>query len=514
MPQKILVLDFGGQTAQLIARRIRELGVYCELAPHDVSARDLAAQRELIGIVLSGGPASVYEADAPQPDPAVFDLPLPILGICYGMQAGCRILGGAVEGFSLREFGRTECRITGSDPLLAGLGATTTVWMSHGDSVARLPAGFVALGATDSTPCAIMRHATRPFWGLQFHPEVTHTEDGTKLLENFVVGICRAARDWRISDVRKNEVAKIRARVGPDERVICALSGGVDSAVTAAIAAEAIGDRLVAIFVDNGLLREGEVGEVERAFAGRLPRPLTVAHAEDQFLGALAGITEPEAKRKAIGGLFIDVFAHHAKSVKNPRFLAQGTLYPDVIESRSPRGGPSATIKTHHNVGGLPEKLGFELIEPLRDMFKDEVRRLGRELGLPESMLARHPFPGPGLAIRALGEVTRERLVRLRHADRIVREEIAKTPWQARVWQAFAVLLPVRSVGVMGDGRTYDETVAVRAVESFDGMTADWARLPHELLDTLARRIANEVKGVNRVVYDISSKPPATIEWE
>ncbi len=424
------------------------------------------------------------------------------------------MLGGEVKGSPLREYGRTSCRLVGDDPLLEGLEREITVWMSHGDAVTSLSDDWIRLGETDTTSLCIVRHKTKPFWGIQFHPEVTHTPKGAVILANFLHEVCGCTGDWKMSDFHQQAVATIRAQVGPEDRVICGLSGGVDSAVTAKLVHDAVGERLVCIFVDNGLLRSGEFKEVVHTFRDHMQIPLVAVDASKRFLDDLAGVTDPEKKRKSIGRVFIDVFRQEAEQIEGSRFLAQGTLYPDVIESVPATGGPSATIKSHHNVGGLPEELGFELIEPLRFLFKDEVRRLGAEMGMSETILQRHPFPGPGLAIRIIGEVTPERLTVLQKADLIVREEISRSGYDRKVWQAFAVLLPVQSVGVMGDERTYEDVCAIRVVESVDGMTADWADLPQPLLDTMSRRITNEVKGINRVVYDISSKPPSTIEWE
>jgi GMP synthase (glutamine-hydrolysing) len=508
----VLVLDFGSQTAQLIARRVRDLQVFCQLVRHDLSVERI---RELNpkGIILSGGPASVYGTASPQADPKILELGIPILGICYGMQWACQALGGAVKPGESREFGRTQCRITQTDDLTAGLPETSTVWMSHGDQVDLLDAEFVPLGETSTCPFAAMRHRSRPIYGLQFHPEVSHTEFGKRILEHFVQRICGCRGTWKISSLIDQEVAAIRQRVGPS-RVICGLSGGVDSSVTAAILAKAIGTQLSCIFVDNGLLRQGEADKVRERFQKHFQTDLHVVDASLLFLHELAGVTDPQQKRKIIGKVFIDVFRKEAESIPDVRFLAQGTLYPDVIESGANPDGPAATIKTHHNVGGLPEQLGFELIEPLRDLFKDEVRRMGLELGLPEELVWRHPFPGPGLAVRCLGEITKERLARLRFADAIVLDELRNAGLYREVQQAFAVLLPVQTVGVMGDGRTYEDVMAVRAVQTDDFMTADWAPLPYEVLGRISTRIINEVRGVNRVVYDISSKPPSTIEWE
>lgn len=508
----ILVLDFGGQTAQLIARRVRDQNVFCQLVRHDLSPERI---RELNpkGLILSGGPASVYEAGAPQVDPALFKLGIPILGICYGMQLACQALGGAVKPGTKREFGRTECRVVRQDPLLEGLPATTTVWMSHGDQVDSTSVDFVSLMDTSTCPFAAVKHSSSPIYGLQFHPEVTHTIHGSQLLSNFVKKVCGCHGTWKISSLIEREVASIRARVGKS-RVICGLSGGVDSSVVAAILYKAIGSQLSCIFVDNGLLRQGEAEKVRDRFQNHFKTDLHVVDARERFLSELSGVTDPQAKRKIIGRVFIEVFRKEAESIPDARFLAQGTLYPDVIESGANQDGPAATIKAHHNVGGLPAELGFELIEPLRDLFKDEVRRMGLELGLTEELVWRHPFPGPGLGVRCLGPLTAERLQTLREADTILLEEIRAAGLYRAIQQAFAVLLPVQSVGVMGDGRTYEEVIAVRAVQTDDFMTADWFPMPHDVLQRISTRIINEVRGVNRVVYDISSKPPSTIEWE
>lgn len=508
----ILVLDFGGQTAQLIARRVRDQNVFCQLVRHDLSL-DRIRELKPRGLILSGGPASVYDPGAPQVNPDLFTLGIPVLGICYGMQLTCQAFGGAVKPGAKREFGRTDCHIVQSDPLLEGLPATTTVWMSHGDQVNNTSGAFTALMKTTTCPFAAVRHASLPIYGLQFHPEVTHTAHGSQLLSNFVKHVCGCRGTWKISSLIEREVATIRARVGTS-RVICGLSGGVDSSVVAAILYKAIGSQLSCIFVDNGLLRKGEAEKVRDRFQNHFKTDLHVVDASERFLSELKGVTDPQQKRKIIGRVFIEVFRKEAESIPDAHFLAQGTLYPDVIESGANADGPAATIKAHHNVGGLPEQLGFQLIEPLRDLFKDEVRRMGLELGLTEELVWRHPFPGPGLGVRCLGDLTAERLTKLREADAIVLEELRLAGLYRKIQQAFAVLLPVQSVGVMGDGRTYEEVIAVRAVQTDDFMTADWFPMPHEVLQRISTRIINEVRGVNRVVYDISSKPPSTIEWE
>ena len=513
---RILILDFGSQVTQLIARRVRECEVYCEIHPFRMSIDAIRAFAPR-GIILSGSPASVHDAGAPDVDPALFELGVPILGICYGLQVIVKRLGGRVESSDEREFGPSLLDHRSDDPLFAGLPpregrARRTVWMSHGDRVLELPPGFEVLATSEHSPNAAVASRERRIWGVQFHPEVHHTPDGARILRNFVRDICGCEGAWTSAAFIDESVAAIRAQVGGG-RAICGLSGGVDSTVAAALVHRAIGSQLTCIYVDHGLMREGESAEVEHLFRDALGIELVTVDASERFLTELKGVADPERKRRIIGHLFIETFEAEAEKLGGADFLVQGTLYPDVIESVSVKG-PSATIKTHHNVGGLPERMKLALVEPLRELFKDEVRAVGRALGLPERAVKRHPFPGPGLAIRVLGEVTAEKLAPLRRADAILREEIERAGLYDEIWQALVVFLPVQSVGVMGDGRTYENAVALRCVTSTDAMTADWSRLPYDVLATISSRIINEVKGINRVVYDVSSKPPATIEWE
>ncbi|MFA5190873.1 MAG: glutamine-hydrolyzing GMP synthase [Verrucomicrobiia bacterium] len=511
--EQIIILDFGSQYTQVIARRVREFNVFSTIMRPDTRAAEIDALAPN-GIILSGGPMSVYQKGAPMPDPGIFALGIPVLGICYGMQVMGHLLNGKVAHGQKREYGRAELDVTvPSCPLFTNLDSKQAVWMSHGDKLTELPRGFEAIARSGNSPFGAMECRERNLYGLQFHPEVVHTPHGREILKNFMFRVCGCQGLWTMASFIERSVKEIRTTVGND-RVILGLSGGVDSAVAAALIHKAIGNQLAPIFVNNGLLRKGEAESVERVFGKNFRMKLKTANASTLFLDRLKGVTDPERKRKIIGKTFIDVFEKNVKSVKGARFLAQGTLYPDVIESVPTAGGPAAMIKSHHNVGGLPKRMKFQLLEPLRQLFKDEVRRVGEELGLPREIVWRQPFPGPGLAVRVLGDITRQRLDILREADWIVVDEMKSSGWYYKIWQSFAVLLPVRTVGVMGDERTYDNVIAIRAVESQDGMTADWVRLPPDLLARLSNRIINEVKGVNRVCLDISSKPPATIEWE
>jgi len=515
MNDSVLIIDFGSQVTQLIARRLREAGVYTEILPCTTDPQKITAAAPR-GIILSGGPNSVALADTPRAPQQVFDLEVPVLGICYGQQTMCQQLGGRVEPGTSREFGRATLDITEPCELFEGLwpaGESRSVWMSHGDHVAALPPGFRVVATSSGAPFAAVADDARHYYGVQFHPEVVHTEDGGALLSRFALGVCGCSGSWSMTAYRARAIEAIRAQVG-DGKVICGLSGGVDSSVAAVLIHEAIGDQLTCVFVDHGLLRAGEVEEVVALFGGHYNIPLIHKDASGLFLGRLDGVSDPEEKRKIIGASFIEVFEEEAKAIDGAAFLAQGTLYPDVIESISAAGGDAVTIKSHHNVGGLPEKMALSLVEPLRELFKDEVRDLGRELGLPDSLVGRHPFPGPGLAIRVPGQITVEKLDILRAADAVYLDTIRKAGLYDEIWQAFAVLLPVRTVGVMGDARSYEYVCALRAVTSSDGMTADSYPFTHEFLSHVATRIVNEVKGVNRVVYDVTSKPPGTIEWE
>lgn len=509
----VLVLDFGAQYSQLIARRIRDLGVYSLIVPYTTTAKAIAEMAP-VGLVFSGGPSSVGEADSPYPDPEIYRLGLPILGICYGLQVMTYQLGGHVSSAKKKEYGFADISLT--DPtskLLASVHQNSQIWMSHGDSVDKMAEGFRVTATTPNCPYTAVENDAKRFYGVQFHPEVVHTKEGKTILSNFVFGICNAKADWNMGNFIQDSIQKIRETVG-GKQVLCGLSGGVDSSVAAVLIHEAIGDQLVCVFVNNGLLRKGEAQAVLSLFREKFNIRLQYADAEDAFLQALKGVTDPETKRHIIGKLFVDTFYQQAHSCGDISFLAQGTLYPDVIESRSPSGGPSSTIKSHHNVGGLPKDLKWQLLEPLKELFKDEVRQVGRELGLPEEVVSRHPFPGPGLGVRCVGEVTKTRLDTLRDVDAIFIEEIRKAGLYDKIWQALADLLPVKSVGVQGDHRTYEEVCTLRAVTSEDAMTADWYRFPPEVLQKCASRICNEVPGVNRVLYDITSKPPGTIEWE
>ena len=508
----ILIIDFGSQYNQLIARRVREHHVYCQIEPPDIPL-DQIRTLQPEGIILSGGPASIYEKGSPKVDPGIFELGIPVLGICYGMQYMVNILGGAVAGSNKREYGFAALTIKDGGGIFRGIEKETTCWMSHGDSIQALPAGFQATAVTDNTPVAAAEDREKKFYGFQFHPEVVHTREGMRMLENFLFRVCRCEKSWTMESFARDAVEEIRSQVGSG-RVILGLSGGVDSSVAALLLHQAVGDRLTCVFVDNGVLREGEAEKVQDVFRKHYRIRLRFVRAKKVFLDRLKGVADPERKRKIIGRTFIEIFEKEAKSIKGAAFLAQGTLYPDIIESRSAFGGPSAVIKSHHNVGGLPRRMRLKLIEPLKHLFKDEVRLLGRELGLPDEMIWRQPFPGPGLAIRIIGEVTDRRLSILKKADVILQDEIRAAGYYRKLWQSFAVLLPIKSVGIMGDRRTYEHILAIRAVTSDDAMTADWAKLPHDLLGRIANRIINEVRGVNRVVYDISSKPPSTIEWE
>jgi GMP synthase (glutamine-hydrolysing) len=507
----IVILDFGSQYTQLIARRVREAKVYCEILPFSTPIAEIQ-KREPQGLILSGGPSSVYTADAPRPDNLIWQAGVPILGICYGMQLMTEHFGGRVKKAAHREYGLAEIEVDTNNGIFSGLGKTIPVWMSHGDAADEMPREFVRMAHSKNSRFAAIANLESKFYGVQFHPEVKHTPSGTRLLHNFLFNVCKVKPTWTMASFVQTQINAIREQVGSGH-VVCAMSGGVDSSVAATLVDKAIGKQLTCIFVDNGLLRQGEKERVEKIFKGRFKAEVRIVDATERFLTKLGGVTDPETKRKAIGAEFIAIFEEEAKKIGPVDYLVQGTLYPDVIESVSVKG-PSATIKTHHNVGGLPERMHLKLIEPLRFLFKDEVRELGKELDIPADILQRHPFPGPGLAVRILGVITSERLNLLRRADVIVEEEIRAAGLYNQMWQAFAVLLPVNSVGVMGDERTYENVVAVRAVESSDGMTADWVKLPYEVLGKISNRIINEVRGINRVVYDISSKPPATIEWE
>jgi GMP synthase (glutamine-hydrolysing) len=508
----VLILDFGAQYTQLIARRVRELGVYCEILPFNLTVERIR-QIHPIGIILSGGPSSVYDQNAPKPVLSIYEMGIPILGICYGLQVIADQLGGKVDAFARKEYGSAILQIDKNEDLFAGLGASTSVWMSHGDSLSQLPPGFEPIAHSKNAPICAIRNPVKKIFGVQFHPEVAHTPEGKKILSNFVFRTCEAKGGWTSTAFIETSVRDIRAKVG-SSKVLCALSGGVDSSVLAVLLHRAIGDQLHCVHINNGLMRKSESEAVVETFRNTFHIDLSYVDATDKFLSRLSGVLDPEQKRKIIGKTFIDIFQTEAEKFSQEiEFLAQGTLYPDVIESTSFKG-PSVTIKTHHNVGGLPGNMKFKLIEPFRELFKDEVRSVGRELNVPEELIGRHPFPGPGLAVRLLGEITKDKLDLLREADHIFIEELKRAKLYDEIWQAFVVLLPVRSVGVMGDGRTYEYACALRAVTSVDGMTADWAHIPHNVLSSVSLRITNELRGINRVVYDISSKPPATIEWE
>ncbi|MGD9366644.1 MAG: glutamine-hydrolyzing GMP synthase [Desulfobacteraceae bacterium] len=508
----ILIIDFGSQFNQLIARRVRECRVYCQIEPPGISISKIQALNPE-GIILSGGPSSIYEKNSPRTDHEIFNLGIPILGICYGMQFMVDALGGDVHQARKREYGFAELKITRPSGILKSIQKRSQVWMSHGDSISRLPQGFTATAVTDNSPVAAMANGKKQLYGLQFHPEVEHTLKGKEILHNFIYQVCKCKRSWTMKSFARDTIGEIRSAVG-DKKVILGLSGGVDSSVTAVLIHRAIGKHLTCIFVDNGLLRKNEALKLKETFKQHLKINIRFVKAGKRFLDALKNVTDPEKKRKIIGKIFMDVFEAEAKKIKGAEYLAQGTLYPDIIESRSAFGGPTSVIKSHHNVGGLPKRMKLKLVEPLQYLFKDEVRKLGKQLGLDDDLIWRQPFPGPGLAIRVIGAITPKRLSILRDVDAVLLEEIKKAGYYKKLWQSFAVLLPIKSVGIMGDSRTYENIVALRAVTSKDAMTADWARLPHRLLGGISNRIINEVRGVNRVVYDISSKPPSTIEWE
>ncbi len=510
--QTILIIDYGSQYNLLIARRIREMGVYCEILPPNFESKEIEG-KDIRGIILSGGPSSIYDKYAPQLKSELLELKVPVLGICYGMQILCHSLGGTVKRSKKHEYGRAMLKVIKKTGILSKVSVSSQAWMSHGDAVTKLPKGFIKTANTSNTPYAACEDKVRKIYGVQFHPEVAHTLQGTLMLKNFIFGICKATGDWSISSFVRQTIKDIQNQVG-DAKVICGLSGGVDSSVVAALLSKAIGKQLHCIFVDNGLLRKGETEQVRQIFGKQFKSNLIIVDARKRFLDALGKVTDPERKRKIIGREFIRVFEAESKKIKNAIFLAQGTLYPDIIESRSHFGGPSAVIKSHHNVGGLPKRMKLKLVEPLKELFKDEVRLVGKALGLSKDLVGRHPFPGPGLAIRILGRITEDRLTILKEADFRFIDEIKKAKLYDKIWQAFCVLLPVKTVGVMGDSRTYENVLALRAVSSRDGMTADWSEIPNDVLANISNRIINEVRGVNRVVYDISSKPPATIEWE